>query len=109
MLKIGDRLREERVRLGFNQSELAAMAGVAKTSQFNYEKGERSPDAEYLAALAEKGLDVLYVVTGKRTPKDLENSDAEVFEFLRVLKEIDIADRAVLMRTAQALANSSSR
>lgn len=35
-------------------------------SQRNYEKNERSPDAQYLAALVEAGADVLYVVSGRR-------------------------------------------
>lgn len=36
-------------------------------SQRNYEKGERSPDADYLAALAAAGADVLYILTGQRS------------------------------------------
>lgn len=68
MLKIGERLKQERVRLGFNQADFAQVGGVAKTSQFNYEKGERSPDALYLAKVATVGADVLYIVSGHRTP-----------------------------------------
>lgn len=33
-------------------------------SQRNYEKGERQPDAAYLAAVHAAGVDVLYVLTG---------------------------------------------
>lgn len=77
MLNIGDRLREERVRLGFNQADFAAIAGVAKTSQFNYEKGERNPDAAYLAAIAEKGADILYALTGRRMPVSADVLDQE--------------------------------
>ena len=56
---IGERLKEERERLGFSQTEFAAVAGASKNSQYNYEKGERCPDAAYLAAVAEKGVDIL--------------------------------------------------
>lgn len=35
-------------------------------SQRNYEKGERFPDAAYLAAIADIGADVRYIITGKR-------------------------------------------
>lgn len=38
-------------------------------SQSRYELGNSSPTAEYLAAIYELGVDVLYVITGKRTPK----------------------------------------
>ncbi|TBU78183.1 helix-turn-helix domain-containing protein [Phytopseudomonas daroniae] len=89
-MNIGERLREERVRLGYNQADFAAIAGVAKTSQFNYEKGERSPDASYLAAVAEKGVDVLYVVTGKRTPEAadaISASEADLLDHFRLLPE----------------------
>lgn len=36
---IGERLKEERERIGLNQTELAAKAGASKNSQYNYEKG----------------------------------------------------------------------
>lgn len=62
----GERIKEERERLGLSQAEFAALAGAHRKSQGNYESGERSPDANYLAALAAAGVDVLYVVTGVR-------------------------------------------
>lgn len=61
---IGERLREERERLGYSQIDFAGLAGVGRGSQANYEKGERSPDANYLAAVAEVGADIAYIVTG---------------------------------------------
>ncbi|MNJ51797.1 transcriptional repressor DicA [compost metagenome] len=106
MLKIGERLREERVRLGYNQADFAGFAGVAKTSQFNYEKGERSPDALYLAAIAEKGVDVLYIVTGERRPQAATCLSPQASEFLQVFEQVSPSDRAVLLRTAQAFAQS---
>lgn len=66
MSSIGARLREERERLGVNQTAFASMGGVLKGAQVNYEAGKRSPDAAYLSALAECGVDVLYVLTGRR-------------------------------------------
>lgn len=64
-MSIGERLREERTRLGLNQAQLGEVGGVQKQAQLKYEKGERHPDAQYLAAVAAKGVDVLYVLTGK--------------------------------------------
>ena len=63
---IGERLKEERKRLGLNQTQFAGVAGVQISAQTNYETGKRSPDAAYLAALAAAGVDVLYVLTGQR-------------------------------------------
>ena len=93
---IGDRLKEERERLGFSQTEFAAVAGASKNSQYNYEKGDRSPDADYLAAVAERGVDILYVVTGDGAS-----------EFLQVYEQVDPADRQVLLRMASAFANAA--
>jgi transcriptional regulator with XRE-family HTH domain len=61
-----ERLKEERLRLGFNQTDFGAIAGVQKQAQIKYEKGERSPDADYLSAIATAGADVLYILTGQR-------------------------------------------
>ena len=51
--------------MGYSQTAFAALAGASKHSQINWEKGAASPNAEALAAWVEKGLDVLYVVTGQ--------------------------------------------
>lgn len=74
MNPIGERLREERVRLGLNQDDFAEVGGVQRRAQGNYERGERAPDADYLARIAERGADVLFIVTGKRalSERDLE-------------------------------------
>ncbi|RBB92026.1 XRE family transcriptional regulator, partial [Pseudomonas sp. MWU12-2115] len=63
---IGNRLKEERMRIGMSQAEFAALGGLGKQAQLNYESGARSPDANYLAALANVGVNVLYVITGER-------------------------------------------
>ncbi|MBC2660011.1 helix-turn-helix transcriptional regulator [Pseudomonas sp. MSSRFD41] len=105
-MKIGERLKEERARLGFNQAEFAAFAGVAKTSQFNYEKGERSPDAAYLAAVAEKGVDILYVVTGERRPVPADSVLADEMHLLEFYREMAHDDRQSLVRMAYALAKA---
>jgi transcriptional regulator with XRE-family HTH domain len=64
---VGARLREERERLGVSQALFSGNAGVSRMSQVNYESGKRTPDAKYLRTVAEYGVDVLYVVTGKRS------------------------------------------
>lgn len=64
---IGNRLREERERLCLSQVLFAGKMGVSRMSQVNYETGKRSPDAEYLLTASEFGVDVGYVITGKRS------------------------------------------
>lgn len=63
---IGERLREARAATGLSQTAFAELGGVLKGAQIKYESGERFPDASYLAAVAAAGVDVRYVITGKR-------------------------------------------
>jgi transcriptional regulator with XRE-family HTH domain len=63
---IFDRLREERARLGLSQQAMADLGRVQRRAQTRYESGERCPDGLYLSALAEGGVDVQYVLTGRR-------------------------------------------
>ncbi|EBQ9987690.1 XRE family transcriptional regulator [Salmonella enterica subsp. enterica serovar Oranienburg] len=68
MTTIGERLKEERTRLGMNQTDFAMAGGVQKHAQIRYEKGERSPDGNYFEAVSKIGVDVLYVLTGRKEP-----------------------------------------
>lgn len=65
--EIGARLQAERLRLRLTQAEMAAFGGVSKTTQSNYETGYRVPDAMYLSQVAQRGVDVQFVVTRERT------------------------------------------
>lgn len=95
--------------MGFNQAEFAAFAGVAKTSQFNYEKGDRSPDAAYLAAVAEKGVDILYVVTGMATPQVVEGFTAQEDKLVNQYRVLTEADQAAVNRIVSAMWENSSK
>lgn len=66
MSTFGDRVREERSKLGLNQIEFAALGGAKKHSQINYEADRSNPSVEYLAQLAANDVDVLYILTGER-------------------------------------------
>ena len=64
-VSFGGKLQSERKRLGLSQAAIGAIGGVTKKTQVLYESGERSPDAQYLSAVAQAGVDVLYVLTGR--------------------------------------------
>ena len=66
-MNLHERLKFERERLGHSQTAFAALAGASKHAQINWEKGAASPNATALAAWAEAGVDVLYILTGQRT------------------------------------------
>lgn len=78
METFGDRLREERRRLGLTQTEFAAISGQKKQSQVRYESGERSPDGNYFAALARADVDIMYVLTGTRESETIAKLQAEM-------------------------------
>ncbi len=83
MEPIGDRIREERDRLGFNQTAFGAIGGVKKQAQLKYEKSERFPGADYLAAIARVGADVQYIVTGQRCASALASDEQELVGLFR--------------------------
>lgn len=92
MSSIGSRLKEERQRLGLSQPALANMGGVSKNTQVGYEKDTSHPDAAYLAAVANKGVDFVYVVTGKHLEelnRDVSSEEMQVLFFWRKLSEED--------------------
>lgn len=65
-VEIGERLKAERIRVGIPPTDFAALCGVSRTTQFNYEAGGRAPDADYLQRAGKAGVDVQYVITGTR-------------------------------------------
>lgn len=67
MTSFGVRLAEERKRLGLKQAEFAALAGTDVPKQSLYENNHRALRADYLARTAAAGVDVLYVLTGRRS------------------------------------------
>lgn len=62
----GQRLKEERERLGMSQVEFATACGVKRTAQYNYEANERHPDIVYLGGAMAAGVDMGYLLTGSR-------------------------------------------
>ena len=60
MNSIGERIREERERLGLSQEAFGKLGGVKKLAQRNYEKGNRTPSADYITAISQAGVDVRY-------------------------------------------------
>lgn len=94
MNTIGNRLKEERARLGITQEKMALAGGVQKRAQARYESGERCPDGHYLARVAELGADVNYILTGMRINQAKQgnngwgNFDEEDVRMLNMIKRL---------------------
>jgi transcriptional regulator with XRE-family HTH domain len=92
MKDLGTRLKNERKRLGLSQQEFGAIGGVEANAQGKYENGERIPRSDYLAAVGQKGVDILYVITGERTPLTvdaLNEAERAIITHYRALNEED--------------------
>lgn len=106
---LGRRLGEERDRLGLSQFALAEIGGVAKRTQAAWECGDQVPNAEYLALTADAGLDVMYVVAGRRAsqvqPGAIKGliTDQEM-ALLEDFRNSDLAGRTATLVVAHAFA-----
>ena len=62
-----ERLAEERGKIWKTQQEAADFFGVSRVTWGQCERGNATPSADVLAGLAQKGANVLYILTGQRT------------------------------------------
>ncbi|XXQ53559.1 helix-turn-helix domain-containing protein [Xenophilus aerolatus] len=60
----GERLRQERDRLGLSQQALADLIGVQRAMLSRYERGVAEPGASALMKLAGAGINVSFVLFG---------------------------------------------
>lgn len=93
-MSIGTRIKEERERLGFNQTQFAELVDASKKTQIRWEQeGGAYPDAEALAAWASAGADVLYVLTGVRSnaalTTHLPGREIDVERLARIVEMLD--------------------
>lgn len=82
---IGKNLRMERLRLGLNQTSLADIGGVSKATQVAYEADSTRPDSAYLAKIIGAGVDVHWLLTGKRAAVTVQWG--LLFEILALIEE----------------------
>ena len=84
-MSFGTRLAEERRRLGLKQAEFAALVGTNVPKQSLYENDKRELRADYLARLAAGGVDVVYILTGRRNEGWLAQGPSELLTSYRAL------------------------
>lgn len=65
---IGGRLAGERARIKMTIQDFALQCGVSKQTQIKYEANANAPDTRYLLGCLAKGVDVMYILTGERSP-----------------------------------------
>ena len=64
--EIGQRLKEERRRLGLSQEEFATAGGIRRSTLYQYERGDRRPSLDFLLKTVSAGVDLNFMIFGKR-------------------------------------------
>ncbi|RLM12849.1 helix-turn-helix domain-containing protein [Gibbsiella quercinecans] len=104
---IGRRLKEVRERLDLSQEAFGEIGGVKKLAQLKYEKGDRVPDADYLARLSNAGIDILYIISGVRSVQpDISPEEQRLVENYRAM---DDAARLNIQAVGDAFAQSKPK
>ena len=80
-MSLGIRLKEERKRLGLTQEAMGLACGVSKRTQILFEQDAHVPGGAYFVAADELGMDVTYVLVGRRVR--LDEADADLLDAWR--------------------------
>jgi len=100
---IGTRIVQERKKLGYSQTTLAAKLGRSKSAQISYEANETRPDADYFFALDELGADIYYIITGRELAA-LKKQDE--LKLLRSYRTVDDRHKMIILNLAEDIAQS---
>lgn len=114
--EIGFRLKEERERLGVKAADFSEYGDWPTRTVYGWEAGKATPKAEFFADVQSLGLDVQYIITGKRSsvvptgpaPAPAESADAIRLPMLGakgsmgpgndVLDDVIVGDVAISLR-----------
>lgn len=112
----GQRLKEERTRLGLTQPMLAEIVGSAKRTVVDWEQEKSSPTAKQLMAMQGLGVDTNYLLTGVRLNTVVEHAevanyridgrgqDTDKLRLLMMLNEPDVLEAMSAMSEPQITA-----
>lgn len=104
-MTFGQRLREERKRLGLSQESMAKAGGLLqKQTQLKYEAGTRHPDTRYLQLISIAGADVNYILTGTRPSKVRARAALEAARVALVEAEQQLAAVRAIVEAAMNMA-----
>ena len=105
----GERLKESRKELGLSQLEAADLSDVTREHWGRCERGLGMPGGEILAALANAGADVRYILTGRRDFEPAQKLSAEEETMLELFKDAPkLARRAAMAALLGSVAGNAS-
>lgn len=84
-MSMGERLKNERIRMGLSQSDAADACGVTRAMWGRYERGKASMGADVLARFVAVGADAVYILTNQYAPppRDLTPREAALLDNYR--------------------------
>ena len=95
---IGERLRLERERLGYQPLQIAQLLGVTLEQYLDYENAQTEPGLFCMTKLYSCGFDVMYIITDMRYRPVQEES-----ELLRRFRDLSLRGRNSIFMTLDAL------
>lgn len=97
---LGERIKIERQRLKLTQGEFAALGGVSRQSQANYETENREPGAAYFVRLYDH-VDIPFLLSGQRHRAHALEA-TEVASILSVVDDWEAQQKQTLPRATKA-------
>ncbi|MDD2722208.1 MAG: helix-turn-helix domain-containing protein [Gallionella sp.] len=76
---VGERLRGERARLGYNIRDFAEIGGITKSTQSSYENDKTLPNSEYLNRISAKGAEIFWIMSGSREDDEVREKRAAMY------------------------------
>lgn len=87
------------------QDEFGACGGVTRLTQSKYEKGESSPDMDYLMAIETRGVDFDFLLSGGKRSfrEDAHNEYASLVGAVMRALEIAVFQRGIVLSPDQKI------
>lgn len=79
MNTVGERLKGERIRLGYSVRKFADAAGIATSTQTRYESNENVPGSDYYNRIADLGAEVIWIMRGEREDDEVRDKRAAMY------------------------------
>lgn len=99
-----ERLKEERLHSALTQAEMAEITEVSREMWGKYERGAALPGVAVLMAADRAGLDVLYLLTGRRKVMGVDTLGEAERQLVASYAKADQAGREALLAVARLAA-----
>lgn len=93
---------EERARLGLSQTKMAELGNYSLGAYHNYETGKKLPELNYLLTAQSRGLDLLYIIHGRRSSNE---NNAELDALMQKIEQLKEKERAAVAALVNALSD----